>query len=324
MRIVTNVGLAPRWRASDESEGSAVVAHSLREYLRAIPASDAVLVDSNPRVLLTLALYFLLCPWRRRPLLGSDVVLRKPESLREWLNNPWQRFLLSRVDHILYPFQDLSGCEKYFGLRRERGSFYRFKPNLRYHCDLAPNPEGEYVLCLGRSMRDFEGYFDAMAITGLPGAIAEPDLARLRANGSRFTRRLDQVPANVRRLRHDPDSHASQAEILMGARLVVVPLRKACLVATGTPYNAMLLGKCTLVTEGPATRGLFTDEVLTMPAEDPEGMAAVIRRAWEDRELRESTAARGHALALSLGGTPELKQRLLDLTVAFVRPRVRT
>ncbi|MGH9485104.1 MAG: glycosyltransferase [Terriglobales bacterium] len=318
MRIVTNVGLASHWRASSGCEGEAVKAHTLREFLAALPESDVVLVDCNPGVLLALAALFTVLPRLRRPLLGSDIVLRQPESLRSWLTHPCRRFLLGRVDHYFRTYQDTRAVQKYFGIGPEQSTYYPFKPNLRYHCDEAPQAEGAYVLCLGRSMRDFDSFFKAMELTGLPGAIAEPDLPRLRANGSRFTRPLARLPANVRRLPHNPDDHASQAAILREAKLVVVALRKSCLVATGTPYNAMLLGKCVLVTEGPATNGMFTDEVLTMPAEDPAGMARVIERAWNDATLRTTTAARGHALALTLGGTPEMKQRLLDLTVAWM------
>lgn len=318
MRLLTNVGLSPHWRASSGEQGQATIVHTLREVLANLRGCDGILIDSNPRLLMELAALFLACPWLRRPLIGSDPVLRMPESRRERLTNPAHRLLLSMVDHFLMPFHDLRGCQRYFGIRPEKTSFYRFKPNLRGHCSVAPNPDGEYVLALGRSMRDFDGFFDAMAMTGLPGAIADPDLPRLRANGSLFTRHLDQLPANVRVLPHNPDDYQSQVDILMGARLVVVALRKSCLVATGTPYNAMLLGKCVLVTEGPATVGLFDGEVLTIPAEDAAGMAKVIERAWHDRGLRESTAARGRELALTLGGTHELKQRLLDLSVAWI------
>ncbi len=323
MRILSNVGFPPRWTASSGRAGEAVRAAGYRDFAGALPGADVVLVDSNPRLLMRLAALFLARPGLRRPLLGSDVVLRRPQSLRAWLTLPAHRFLLARVDHFLRPFHDVTGYRKYFGIGRERSSFYCFKPNLRDHCDLGPNPDGDYVLCLGRSMRDFDGFFAAMEITGLPGAIPRPDLARLRANGSRFTRRLDRLPANVRLLDHNPDDHQSQVDLIMGAKLVTVPLLKSCLVATGTPYNAMLLGKCTLVTEGPATTGLFEDEVLTMPAESPAGMAAAIQRAWDDTGLRQTTAAKGHALAITLGGNRELKQRLLDLTVDWVETHPR-
>jgi glycosyltransferase involved in cell wall biosynthesis len=83
----------------------------------------------------------------------------------------------------------------------------------------------------------------------------------------------------------------------------------------------MLLGKCVILTEGPATNGLFTDEVLKAPPEDAQALAEVIDRAWNDRELRERTAAAGYRYALALGGEPELVQRLIDLSLAWHHDR---
>ena len=97
----------------------------------------------------------------------------------------------------------------------------------------------------------------------------------------------------------------------------MVPLLRSCLVAAGTPLNAMLLGKCVILTEGPAINGLFSDEVLPVPAEDADALARVIDRAWRDRDLRERTAAAGYRHATALGGEPELAQRLIDRTVEW-------
>jgi len=88
---------------------------------------------------------------------------------------------------------------------------------------------------------------------------------------------------------------------------------------SGSVYNAMLMGKCVIVTEGPASNGLFTDEVITAPPEDADGLAAAIRRAWEDRALRERTAGRGYALAYSLGGAADYRARLLQATLNWYR-----
>lgn len=320
VRILTNMALPQRWCSSCGFEGETVLGRSVAECAARLSQCDAVLIDSEPRLLERLAALFLAHPGRRKPLLGSDIVLRRPETVMEWLRLPIHRLLLAQVDHFLLPFRDLRGYQKYFGIGPARSSFYRFKPNLRYRSQPRLASDGVYVLCLGHAMRDFDGFFDAIEKLGYPAAIAEPNWFYLRAGRSRFTRRLEQLPPSVRRLQHDHRDAESQEEILLGAKLVVVPMRKQCLVAPGTPYNAMLLGKCVLVTEGPGTHGLYDDgEVLTMPAEDPDGMAAVIQRAWQDRELRERTAAKGHALALSLGGTPELQQRLIDGAVQWLR-----
>jgi len=228
-----------------------------------------------------------------------------------------KRFLLRRVDHFIHLFRDLSGYQRYFGIGPDRSSFVPFKPNLRYHCNVAPDPNGGYVLCFGQSMRDFDTFFDAVEKLPYPAAIARPDFDRLRRHGSRFTRRLTELPNNVSLLEHDPRSYDSQVDVLRGAKLVVVPLLKSCLVMAGTPLNAMLLGKCVILTEGPAINGLFTNEVLPVPAEDADALAQIIDRAWKDRELREKTATAGYRCATALGGEPELSQRLIDKTAEW-------
>lgn len=318
MLMLTNApGLPATWTAANGIQGQTVLAASFGQALRGLGRCDLVLINSDPRLLLQLAGLFTLLPFLRRPLLGSDIVLRQPERPLQRLLLPAKRLLLSRVDHFLHPFKDLSGYQKYYGIGPDRSSFLAFKPNLRYHCDVPPDADGEYVLCFGRSMRDFDTFFDAVETLPYPAAIARPDFKQLRVHGSRFTRPLDRLPPQVRLLDHDPSDYASQVEVLRRAKVVVVPLLKSCIVWAATPLNAMLLGKCVIVTEGPSTHGLFTDEVLPVPAEDPQALARAIDRAWNDRELRERTAAAGYRCALALGGEPELAQRMIDLSAAW-------
>lgn len=320
MVILTNIDRFPEnWTSCTGERGRSILARSLGGMLRRVGQADVVLINSDPRLLLALSAAFVALPWLRRPLVASDAVFRKPERWPQRLMLRPKRFLLGRVDHFLHLFKDLSGYEKYFGIGAERSSFLAFKPNLRYHCAVEPNPEGEYVLCFGRSMRDFDTFFDAVERLPYPAAIARPDFRELRRHGSRFTRPLERLPKQVRLLEHDADDYGSQVAVLMGARLVVVPMLKSCLVMAGTPYNAMLLGKCVILTEGPATQGLFSEEVLAVPPEDAGALAEMIERAWTDRQLREKTAAAGYRLAMTLGGEPELAQRLIDQTVAWYR-----
>lgn len=322
MVILTNIERFPEvWTASNGERGRSIIACSLRQMLRHLGHCDVVLINSSLRLLFQLCAMFTLLPFLRRPLLASDAVFRKPEQFWQTLMLRPKRLLLARVDHFMHHFKDLSGYQEYFGIGPERSSFVPFKPNLRYHCDVHPNPEGTYVLCFGRSMRDFDTFFDAVEQLPYPAAIAMPDFTQLRQHGSRFTRLLNQLPQQVQLIDHNPNDYQSQVEVLMGAKLVVIPMLRSCIVATGTPYNAMLLGKCVILTEGPATHGLFTDEVLPVPPEDPQAMAQVIDRAWNDKELREKTAAAGYRLALTLGGEPELTQRLVDQAVSWYRSR---
>jgi glycosyltransferase involved in cell wall biosynthesis len=282
-----------------------------------------VLINSSVGLVLQLSAAFSLLPFLRRPIVASDLVLRRPEGFAQRLVAPFKRFLLSRVDHFIHHFKDLTGYQRHFGIGPDRSSFVPFKPNLRYRCDAGPDPDGEYVLCFGRSLRDFDTFFAAVERLPYPAAIARPDFAQLRAHGSRFTRPLDRLPKQVTLLDHDPADPGSQVRVLAGAKLVVLPMLKSCLVGVGTALNAMLLGKCVLLSEGPPVNGLFTGEVLAFPPEDPHALARLIDCAWQDHTLRESTAAAGYRYAVSLGGEPELIQRLLDQAVGWYCARNR-
>jgi glycosyltransferase involved in cell wall biosynthesis len=163
-------------------------------------------------------------------------------------------------------------------------------------------------------LRDFDTFFAAMDKLPLPGAIARPEPEELRRHSARFTRPLNALPEQVRVL-EDDGSEAAQLRILGDAKLVVLPILKTSMVASGisTCLNAMMLGKCVIGSEGPGMTDIFTQgEILAVPPEDPAALAEMIGRAWEDQVLRETTAAAGHAYALAAGGERELYQRLID------------
>ncbi len=320
MRILTNFRRFPqRWRASSGECGEAEIAPSFAAMRAGLKRADAVLVDCDPGLVFRLAALFLAWPPRRRPLIAMDLVLRKPETPLQRLAAYPKRLMLSQVDHFIHYFKDWSGYERYYGIGVARSTFVPFKANLMSLYTEGPRPEGEYVLCFGRSLRDFDTFFAAVERLPYPAAIVKPDFAQLHAHGSKFTRPVNRLPQQVRLLEHAVGDIPSQIDVLRNARLVVIPLLRSCLVGVGSYLNAMLMGKCVIVSEGPATRGMIDGEAIVVPPEDPAALGEAIRSAWEDRELRERTAAAGHKYALSLGGEPELIQRVIDRTVEWLR-----
>ncbi len=322
MLILTDIERFPeRWTTSSGERGHALEVRSLGDIRRQLGRAHLILIDCNPNLVLQVCALFAAFPWLRRPLVANDLVLRRPQRLAQRLMLGPKRFLFSRVDHFIHHFKDLSGYQRYFGIGPERSSFVPFKPNVRERYRGGPDPGGEYVLLFGRSLRDFDTFFDAVERLPYPAAIIEPDFAQLRAHGARFTRPLDRLPKQVRLLADRPGDPDLQIQVLSGARLAVLPILKSCLGGggVGTCLNAMLLAKCVIISDCPVTRGVLTDEVLTVPPEDPAALAEMIRRAWEDDALRERTAAAGHRYASSLGGEPELIQRILDCSVAWYR-----
>jgi glycosyltransferase involved in cell wall biosynthesis len=275
-----------------------------------------LLVNCDP------AITFALCRNLARqptPIVALDLVLRKPKTLAGRVHLPLKRRLLRRVDHFIHYFRDTRRLENVFGVPGLKSSFVPFKVNLAAPA-VAPGP-GEYVLCFGRSLRDFDTYFTAMEQLPYPGAIAEPNLDELRNHGARFSRSIDQIPPNVRLLADD-NSAAAQGRILSGAKLLVVPILSDSLVASGisTCLNALLYERCVIMTEGPGASDVFDGgQILAVPAENPNALAEKIRQASEDDELRRRTAMAGRQYVNTLGGEAELYQRVIDQLAVWHR-----
>jgi glycosyltransferase involved in cell wall biosynthesis len=320
MLIVTNFrSFPPLWTASSGETGQSAAAASYRDFVRYRDRLDAVyLVNCHARLTFQLAAAALL-PRPHPPLISVDLILRRPAGLLARLSVPVKRFLLSHVDRFIHYFRDVRAYQEIFGIGEDRSSFVPFKSNLSDHHQIDALREGEYVLCFGRSLRDFDTFFAAMERLPYPGAIAKPEPEELRRHSARFTRSLDALPEHVRVL-EDDGSEAAQLRILRDAKLVVLPILKTSIVASGisTCLNAMMLGKCVIGSEGPGMTDIFTrGEILAVPPEDPVALREMIGRAWEDQALRDSTAAAGHAYALEAGGERELYQRIIDQLVAW-------
>lgn len=316
MLIVTNYKEMPlRWRAANGVEGRTIVARSLEDFKEEGEAKDAVfLVNCDPDLTMKLALARLVLPGYRRPLIASDLVLRRPApGLKARLVFAAKRFLLSRADLYLNLFKDTTGLTDAYGIPAARCAYIPFKVNLDPGAVAAVEKREDYVLCFGRSLRDFDTFFAAMERLPYPGAIAAVKPSDLVGHGARFSRPLEQLPPNIAQLPDDGSARA-QLHMLAGAKLVVIPVLKSSIVASGisTALNAMALGKCVIGSEGPGMSDIFTEEALTVPPEDPEALAAMIDRAWRDDLLRVRTARAGRRLAASLGGEAELIQRIID------------
>jgi len=314
VRILTNFERFPEnWETASGLRGTACVASGFSEFARRLNNCDAVIVNCDVRLTLQLQALFCLAPWKRKPMVAVDLVLRKPRMLADRLLVRLKKLLLARVDLFLHYFKDLSGYQRYYGIGEDRSRYVAFKPNIRFRYRTEPNPEGEYVLCMGRSMRDYDTFFEAIATLPYPAAIPRPNFDDLRTNQSRFSRPVVQLPPQVRVI-DDDGSPEAMISLLQRAQLVVLPVLKdsICASGLGTYLNAMLMGKCVILSEGPGASDVLEDQALLVPREDPQALAAMIRRAWEDDALRRTTAERGYRYALALGGEQELYQRMLE------------
>jgi glycosyltransferase involved in cell wall biosynthesis len=320
MLLVTNTTRFPTsWTSGSGLRGDTRIVRTVDEFLQYRSHPECVILvhcDSS----LTMKLAWRLWLNRTSPYFASvDLVLRRPKSPSSHVAVAVKRVLLKRVNHHVHFFRDVSGLREVYGIGAEKSSFVPFKSNLAVAADVDVARDGEYVLCFGRSMRDFDTFFSAMEQVPYPGAIVAPDFDSLRTHGSRFTRKLSDIPKNVRVLDEEnvgpsPMPTNAQLRVLGGAKLVVLPILKSSIVASGISVclSAMRLGRCVIGSEGPGMLDIFSDEVLTVPPEDPIALAKMIRRAWNDDELRRRTAAAGLEYAVQAGSEQDFYQRLVD------------
>lgn len=323
MRIVTNFErFEANWTARGQT-GSAVLARDFAEFRRELPQADLILINGDIGITLRLCALFWICPWKRKPLVVADLVLRRPRTASARAAAWIKRLLLRRVDHFVNYFRDVSGYSACYGITAQRSSFVPFKPNLRYRYEPDSHPaQGQYILCLGRSQRDFDTFFDAMAQLPYPAAIPKPDFPALRQHDSRFTRRLDQLPPNIGLL-DDDGSQASMIRAIEGARIIALPILPSSIAASGISVylNAMLMSKPVVISAGPGASDILDGEALIVPPEDPDTLAEALRRLWEDDSAREQLAQTGRRYALGLGGEPELRARILDAAMRWYLAR---
>jgi glycosyltransferase involved in cell wall biosynthesis len=322
LRILTNFDRFPAdWTVSTGERGTARIAHRYEEFVPLLAGADLVLVNCDVGLVFKLCVHGVLFPWKHKPLVAVDLVLGRPETAAARAACMLKKGILRRVDLFINYFRHSGGYAKYYGITPARSSFIHFKPNLRYRFDIPADPGGDYVLCFGRSRRDYDTFFGAVDRLPYPAAIPRPDFAELRKHGSRFSYSLDRLPKTVSLLDDDGTAEA-MIRIIQGARIVTLPIVPHNLLAgVGVYLNAMLLGKCVIITEGAGASDVLTDEALFVPAGDPEKLAHSIERAWEDEALRLRIAENGHRHAVSLGGEPELFQRVLEAVVAWKRTR---
>jgi glycosyltransferase involved in cell wall biosynthesis len=320
MLIVTNFKTFPETWTSDTGVAGRTVYADAGEFEAAANTGDAdavFVVNCDVQTVLQLASRRLVRRGASTPVVAVDLVLRIPSTLRAKILARLKRVLFSRVDLFINYFRDVSALDRYYGIGPARSAYVPFKSNLWSHRVDEPNPDGGYVLCFGRSLRDFDTFFDAMERIKHPGVIVDPRSAKPEQHGSRFTRSLDTLPANVRVVVDDM-SDQSQLDLLKGARLVVVPIVGGSIVCSGisTILNAMALGKCVVTSEGVGVTEIFDDELLTVPVEDAAALADTLDRAWTDHELRARVAEAGWRYALECGPERQMFQRIIDCLAA--------
>jgi glycosyltransferase involved in cell wall biosynthesis len=276
--------------------------------------ADVVVLDCDSTRLLACCLCRMLFPFQRCRLVSLDIVLPRPTNRRELVAARLKRRLLRMVDHFILYFKDVEGYREFYGISPARSLFYvPFKVNLPKIPALEEvAAEGEYVVAIGRSHRDIRTFVAAMRQVNYPGILLYQDPAVLREHGTDLD--LNNLPDNLRP-QLSVDSDGRFEDLVRGAKLVVLPIADGCISAAGigSYLLAMAFRRCVIISDGPATRGLLTDEAIIVPPADARALAEGIRRAWEDDALRERVAKAGHRYAEQMGVEGRLHSDVVDL-----------
>ena len=173
------------------------------------------------------------------------------------------------------------------------------------------------VPAAGQALRDYDTFIRAVAELSYPAAIPRFSFDGFEGRGAAFGWNEGNLPKNLAIL-PDTGSRADLLRYLARARSWGIPTQAKSLCASGlsTYLDAMHLGKCVVISEGPGASDLLTDQAILVPPHDPSALRSAIARVWENDVLRRTTAEAGRAYARSLGGEKELLTRVLTESVA--------
>lgn len=285
--------------------------------LRSALACDYVVVNCSPRELFYFCLLKLLFPFTRCKLVSLDTVLPVPRvrSAKERLGLQVKRLLFTRVDLFIEYFKQTQGYERHYGIPRAKFRYVPFKIN-RYERVLATATRDDgYVFCGGNTRRDFQTLIEAARSLPYPVRIVTMGNDVISGHGSFVDER--ELPPNVDIVRHDGSD--SFLDHIAGARLAALPIKRENISASGIGvYLAcMALGKCVVISEGPAVNGVVPDgAAVIVPPEDAAALRDAITRAYTDDAFRERVAGNGQRYALGLGGEQRLCESIVGVLVA--------
>jgi glycosyltransferase involved in cell wall biosynthesis len=285
--------------------------------------ADVVVLDGESTRLLVLCLFRILFPFQRCLLVSLDILLQRPNGWREQVAVLAKRRLLRRVDHFILYFKDLSGYSEFYGISPARSFFYvPFKVNLPKIPKLEEvSAGGEFIVSVGRSHRDIGTFVAAMRQVNYPGILLYQDSAVFCKHGTDLD--LENLPNNLQ-TQSNVDGDGRYEDLIRRARVVVLPIAADCISSAGISSYlvAMAFRRCVIITDGPATHGLLTEEAIVVPPGDARALAQGIRTAWEDDGLREKVAKAGRRYAEQLGGEDRLLRDILNLCGDLVASRV--
>lgn len=250
----------------------------------------------------------------------SDAVMNPPHGAATVFRAAIKRWLLRRVNLFLVHQVDLAEYSSLYGITPERSTYVPFKVNLLDTISSLHREDGDYIFSCGVTNRDWATLGAATRDLPYRVVVSMPDqqqLARMGAVGQ--SPRREDFGTNATFVENGADPR-DWLTLAARSRFVVLPVSADAINPSGvsTYLSLMALGKCVVISDGPSSRGILTDEAVVVPAGDPRALRERIEHVWNDDTYRGVTAARGEAYARSLGGSERLLKDLAAHVVALL------
>ncbi|MCX6550830.1 MAG: glycosyltransferase [Acidobacteria bacterium] len=326
MRVITNLERLGQAAGGIEVEYVPVPARGLsglrarmRIAMRARSA-DFLHLDCEPYDSLWYCILLPLVGARRVRLVLSDLNLQLPKSQVGRLVAKAKGFAFRRVDLFLLLQHDFSGYRTFYALDPAKVRSLPFKVNSIELIQTLETGDSGWMFAGGSTHRDWPTLAAATRDLDLPLRIGIPDAGVTESvmevgptlGGATFSEKAVLI-------RHPPRP-IEWLRWVASSKFVCLPIRKESLNPSGisTYLSCMALGKCVLISDGPAVRGFLDDSrAVIVPPGDPAALRSAIERLVRDPEWRESIARRGQEWALSLGGEESYYRTLLQLMGAI-------
>ncbi len=245
-----------------------------------------------------------------------DLILKNPNSKQERIIAIIKGFFISMLDYIIGIHKDTSGYERAYRIGKAKFLYVPFKANNFASKDEIVVSEGDYVVALGASQRDYQTLIEAARYTNEKIIIVCSDDNARRHNAD--VGNDEEYPPNISRIRETLDSQAWY-NYLAWSKLVVIPILESAIQPAGVSVylESMILKKPVIISTGASTNFILEHEreAILVPPGDPRVLGQAISRLACDASLRNQIAQAGYEYALSLGDDGMLRKNILELIV---------
>lgn len=253
----------------------------------------------------------------RKKIVFYDTNLHRPYSYIDFLKAYIKKFVFKFIDRFIVMHKDTSEYLRYYGIPIHKCIYVPFKANNIDKLSKYNITDKGYLLSCGASYRDYVLLASALKLYSCRVTIVLPDAQMAGYHNSIIDETM--FGDNVTIIRHDFKPN-SWYKVLSECRAVVLPIRSDALQPAGISVylESMAFGKPVVITEGPSTSGILTEELAAIcPPDDPYSLSKAIKKVMEDEVYRMNLSRNGNEYAKSLGGEDRLVKDILNVLVSL-------